>query len=845
MRLQHWHRCASTLVFGVAVMTTSAVLAAEPPMFLRFRVQQPGDGPLQATVGGTRKQGPEWYLPNRRVSVTAGEWSEWIDMTNWPLHKRLTRAGGVAEWPSGFIKVRRASDRELVKGCTIDLQISHAPQEPADISATESGGEDTVWFLIPRPLPEKAREFETGSQMAARHLQWAREAVGGSPITLRQFDICTTLWNEPDPILAAQEIQALKLLGFNTVNNAPTAVLREAGVNVLGKTWNYVDDPDDAAARWRRAREKRAERGEDAAWEDAHMRHLVINDEVKTLTLKKVEPGRRDAWFRDYLTAHHVTAEMLGQDPATAAYPYEGLSKDVLARDADLRTRQLLYHGAKFRQWWSARQLRRTSEHIRELIAGMKSETLPTSHGFFCAWGPPHVGMSHALLDFFELGRQHAVDILSVEDWFGLNHMYGPNYTWTGAQSFEYLAAIMRSAMIGRDMSLLSLITPSDDAYLRLKAFSTLGQGAKAFYFWAYGPTYLGTENYWSDLRSEYEGIAKFTRVLQKAEDVLAATQVVSDPVAILYSVSHDLWNTDRTAAFVEKRLLWHALRHLSIQPDFLCEEDVLAGRLEKYRVLFITDHCISRAAGTAIDGWVRSGGTVSLSAGAATRDAFHEPHCPPFAAKVWPDDVAATLQMQEGYRYKERGDLSDAPAMANVSIGAAEEKLPVLGCRSPLRREGLQVWAAFDGGGPAAGVAAHGSGRVVATGFMPMLAYGQLAKFAPRKLEEKWPAVPRDLIRRSLDLAGIRPVAAANQPVVETSLLSGPAGAALVLVNYTYQPIEKLSVDVRLAGKFSRAYSCTLGRELELVASGDGGRLTLPLEWADVVLLGGEKVSK
>src|SRR5437016_2689685 len=193
----------------------------------------------------------------------------------------------------------------------------------------------------------------------------------------------------------------------------------------------------------------------------------------------------------------------------------------------------------------------------------MKTETLPTDHGFFNAWGPPTMGMSAPLLDLFELGAQQSVDQLSAEDWMGLNHMYGPGYTWTGAQSFEYLSAIMRCAIGRQPMMLRGLITPSDDGYLRLKAYSALGQGAKSFFFWTFGPTYIGTENYWSDLRSEYDGIAKLGRALEQAEPILFQAKPMRDRVAILYSVSHDIWHSDEPAAFVEKRLLWHALRHL------------------------------------------------------------------------------------------------------------------------------------------------------------------------------------------------------------------------------------------------------------------------------------------
>ena len=138
----------------------------------------------------------------------------------------------------------------------------------------------------------------------------------------------------------------------------------------------------------------------------------------------------------------------------------------------------------------------------------------------------------------------------------------------------------MRCAIGQKPMMLRGLITPSDDGYLRLKAYSALGQGAKSFFFWTFGPTYIGTENYWSDLQSEYDGIAKMGRAMAQAEPILYPVKPVHDPVAILYSVSHDIWHSDDPAAFVEKRLLWHALRHLHVQPDFVREEEIAAGAL-------------------------------------------------------------------------------------------------------------------------------------------------------------------------------------------------------------------------------------------------------------------------
>ena len=122
--------------------------------------------------------------------------------------------------------------------------------------------------------------------------------------------------------------------------------------------------------------------------------------------------------------------------------------------------------------------------------------------------------------------------------------------------------------------------------------FGAMAQGAKHFYFWSYGPTYISTENYWSDLRSEYEGIAKLTSDLSRVERFLYPARVARDPVALLYSVSHDIWTPDDAAPFAEKRLLWHCLRHLGFQPTILSERDVVAGELDEHIALFVTDHC-------------------------------------------------------------------------------------------------------------------------------------------------------------------------------------------------------------------------------------------------------------
>ncbi len=839
------------------------LLAAAPPtggsagVFLRVRVAEPRNGRFRVTTGGNRHAGEPWFLPAVSVEVENDAWSDWLDLSAWPWHGRVDRSGGIAEWPSLRLGVARVGPGGPVRGCVFAVQLADAPNAAGVVhSFEEKSASDTIGFLVPFPLRgEHAREFETGTQMAARHRRWAEAAVRstGRPFDPpKRFDIITYVWGHYDPALARQAVDTLRTLGFNVVGGVDFPVLRAAGVpRTYAQTWTFGPDPEATSREW--AAFARTTLARDRATEEGRARlrataHYVLADEVQTLDFRGVDPARRDGWFRAYLRQQGVTEADLGKSLDAITYPADALFAPTLPRNADLPTRRLLYHAAKFGQWWSAKQLRHSSDLVHAALPGMKTETLPSDHGFFNAWGAPHIGMSYRLLDLFAVGAQHAVDQLSAEDWLGLNHMYGPGYTWTGAQTFGYFNALLRSAIGERPILLRSLITPSDDKYLRLKAYSGLAQGAKSFFFWTFGPTHIGTENYWSDLRSEYDGIAKLSRALAKAEDVLYSARPVRDPVAVLYSVSHDIWNTDDPAAFVEKRLLWHALRHLHVQPDFVREEDVAApGFLAKYKVLYVVDWCVSRRAGAAIDEWVRAGGgVVYLSAGAATRDEFFEPHLAPFARAVWPDDAAARLISEPGHAYNERADLPAIKPLARARVrltdGGKPFDLPALGCRLDLRPDAAgRPFAVFDDEKPAGAMVRHGRGRVIALGFLPMLAYGQGAHFKPTTLEENWPAAPRKLASLPLRAAGVTPVAKASVPVVETSLLCGPNGSAVVLVNYTYKPVNALTVDLRLPPGTpppTRAVS-TEGGPVRLQKTGNGRvRLELPLAWTDIVLL-------
>ncbi len=839
------------VVLTGCVMLLAAVPAAAAEIFVRARVLAPVGESFTITTGGHRHDGPaEWYLPARPLTVKADQWSDWCDVGSFKPHGRLDRVGGVAEWPSMKLSV---SGEAAAKGVRLQIQLADRPADDAVvIDVTESSGSNTVSFLLVHPLREKKGEFETGSQMSKRHLAWAREASGGQKPNLGSFGVITSVWGHYDPVLAREAAETLSLLGVNVMAGVPVDVLRDFRMKTYVATWHLAGDPDEGKTAWNtgeRARIMKSLETPDGRWTYENMAHHVVADEIQTIDLRRIDKAKLDGWFRGYLRDRGETDASLGIPADTANWRGDLLYEKSPPRAADPVARRLAYHSGKFAQWWSVRQLRQTTDLIRETFASatppirMPTETLPADHAFFDAWGPPKVGMGSQNLDLFEIGRQEAVDILSAEDWMGLNHMYGPSYTWLGGQGFGFLSSILRSGIRDNKVALRGLITPSDDRYLRLKAASTIGQGAKSLFYWTFGPTWIGTENYWSDLRSMYDGIARTSRAIAKAEPILHPARTVSDPVAILYSVSHDHWHTDDPAVFVETRLLYAALRHLSIQPDFLGEEEVAAGLLDRYRLLYLPGNCLSRKAAAAVDAWVRKGGVLALSAGAATRDEYHEPATPDFVKAVYPPTGAAALVKEQGHRYNERGDLPTIKPLTTATIGQgdAAANYRVIGYRMPLandRGTGGEIWGTFADGSAAAVRAPHGAGQVFAVGFLPGLAYSPF-KPGQTTLDETWDPRLRAAFARPLEAAKLRPAVESSVPVVEANLLTGPEGSVIVLANYTHRPIEKLSLRIHrdLGHPVSRVES-TEGAPVAMTRDGAVIILQLPLDCTDMILL-------
>src|SRR5262249_54284190 len=153
------------------------------------------------------------------------------------------------------------------------------------------------------------------------------------------------------------------------------------------------------------------------------------------------------------------------------------------------------------------------------------------------------------------------------------------------------------------------------------------------------------------------------------------------------------------------------------------------------YRVLYLADRHVSRAASKAIAGWVAAGGRLFATAGAGVVDEVNRPN----------EGLRELLGVEEQALEEAEGppvvfakqDLPLARPLDTVAwrtrvFGGAEAVLPVLGVRSRITVKGAQVQGKFTskGGGPAVTLRRAGKGSALYCAFLPGLTYF-------------WPAMP------------------------------------------------------------------------------------------------------
>jgi len=351
------------------------------------------------------------------------------------------------------------------------------------------------------------------------------------------------------------------------------------------------------------------------------------------------------------------------------------------------------------------------------------------------------------------------------------------------------------------------------------------------------------TENHVSSPEM-YAMVLKTFRELGQYEDIVQAGARRPAEVGLWFSETADIWDDTEGSFGAAKRALYVAILHRQLPLDFVVEQDALDGTLARYKVLYLADRHVSRAASAKIAAWVQAGGKLLATAGAGMFDEYNGPN------KALRELLGVEMISLEAPGDAQVGfikqDLPFARAIDTVSWSGGW--LPVTGALTKMRAgRDATVEGTFADGSPAVVVRKAGRGETVYCGFLPGLTYFHPA--IPRRPMDRGATDDSmgQLVPWGFDAAAARLIGSVadevvrrvscSEPLVEASVIESAAGTAIVLTNWSGRPVPGLTatVDGRLSGQ-----SVKLASGSKLVAKRAGGQrvLTFDLDVADVLIL-------
>jgi len=351
------------------------------------------------------------------------------------------------------------------------------------------------------------------------------------------------------------------------------------------------------------------------------------------------------------------------------------------------------------------------------------------------------------------------------------------------------------------------------------------------------------TENHVSNPET-YATVLRTFRELGQYEDIVQAGQRRPAEAGLWFSETSDIWADYEGSFGTAKRALYIAVLHQQLPLDFLVEQDALDGTLARYKVLYLADRHVSRAASAKIAAWVQSGGRLLATAGAGMFDEYHQPN--KALRELLGAEVTALVEPADAQVSFIKQDLPFARALDTVTWSG--QWLPVTGAIARMKASpDATVEGTFLDGSPAVVARQGGKGEVRTCGFLPGLTYfhpaiprrpvdrgttdDSMAHFVPTQFD---PAAAR--LIGSIAETIVRPVTC-SEPLVEASLIESPAGSIIVLTNWSGRPVRDLAVTANIP---LPARNATLASGAKLTVGKDGQRTVYAfnLDVADVLVL-------
>jgi hypothetical protein len=602
---------------------------------------------------------------------------------------------------------------------------------------------------------------------------------------------------------------------------------------------------------------------------EKQFRYLSFGDEIG-LPAVDVNDVTLLETFRAYLREHGETPESLGLATWEQVKPLAALSGDVAvqigvlpeAKKADAGSlaglKKLYWYSLGFR---TEQGIAAFAEKTRVLKAALGDEVHTSAN-----LGGMHPFYWMHQSSFIESFKGKAMSLAWSED-----------YTYCQPEGSrlvaEFQAAYLRKGASYHDTPMMFYCMPhwpgNNPEQLLQNAVLEWGQNVKDLDFFNLSPDIWSTENYvaYRGGLPVFRAVRTISGMAGLIEDHLLPARTVPARVAMLLSEASDVWETEgkgqgavepgsvaSNVSQEERKDIWYALRYAGYRVDHITEKDCADGLLAGYAVLYVCGQNLERKAAQAVRDWVRGGGVVFATAGAARKDEFD-------ARLTDLDEVFGRGRAVSYERYKgplrARIELPFVKALDEVRW-ADGKVMPAYCSREEFAADRTaQVLAAYRAGKPALIAHEFGQGRAYYTGVLPgqswlkpalpALPQGKGGPHGASHMAEwqGWDAVAAGMILLPVVNAGIRPDVVVGQPGVVVNRLAGPASTVITVVNLALEArgeLREVELRVNTDRPVRRAWSCfhAKGLPLNLKAADSGvASLVLPtLGPADVVVL-------
>jgi len=550
-----------------------------------------------------------------------------------------------------------------------------------------------------------------------------------------------------------------------------------------------------------------------------------------------------------YHEAFRAWVKKLGKSPRELLVADWNAVKPVSASERD-KYPGLHYFTQRFR----TRALGAFLATQREIIEDTYDHTFPIVVNF--SDGATYTANFYSQgVDYFELLSDDGQNAIWGEDWANNSSSY---------QCGAYNVDLMRAAArFGKQTIGHYIIAHAGRKSwdIKLKTVGEVARGAKILMSYFYGVNWGAHTHGWYGTPSVWRANAEIIREIGGAEDLLLPAMPKPAKTAILYSSSSDIWMMGRNNAYGFERMnTWMALAHAQIPVDFLSERYIEEGMLEKYQVCYLSGQNLTRTAAERVKIWVENGGTLFLTAGAASRDEFNQPL----------DILTSIIPAKREEKIKLQPFLSSGKFLYALhpkgEVAVGKTKIDVLSAKQMLvPRTGADVLATFKDGTPAFVYGRAGKGGVYCAGFLPALDYVRKALVARQKTvkaKEKadkdgialspvqkrsfailnrssnpweYPDDVRAFILTPVRATGINPQLTCSAPLVDAVVMTCKEGVVIPLANNRLEPIEKVDFIFRPDRLVDRIETIYHGK-IKFIRKGNAILFSIPLDCTDFI---------